>query len=76
MENSNLVTPPQQNLPIHKRFLRNLVLAGVKDYSRAFQILAPLSFAPMSSTTTSTFIALHLELNNYLPFFLENYEPN
>jgi hypothetical protein len=76
VENLNLVTPPQRNLPIHKCFLRNLVLIGVKGYSRAFQVLAPLSFAPMSSTTTSTLITLHLESNNYLPFFLENYEPN
>jgi len=73
---SNLVTLPQQDPLIHKRFFRNLVLVCVRDYSRAFQVLAPLSLAPTSSTTTSTLIALHFESDNYFLFFLDDYEPN
>jgi hypothetical protein len=38
--------------------------------------LAPFSFAPMSSNTTSTFITLHLELDGYFLFFLKNNKLN
>jgi hypothetical protein len=38
--------------------------------------LAPFSFASTSSTTTSTLTALHLELDGYFLFFVENYQPN
>jgi hypothetical protein len=36
--------------------------------------LAPFSLAPTSSNTTSTLIALHLELDGYFSFFIENYK--
>jgi hypothetical protein len=36
--------------------------------------LAPFSFAPTSSNTNSTFIALHLELDGYFSLFLKDYK--
>jgi hypothetical protein len=38
--------------------------------------LAPFFLVPTSSNTTSTFTALHPELNGYFSLFLEDYEPN
>jgi len=65
---------PQHNYPIHKHFFHILVLKHVMGYSQVIHILAPFSFAPTSSNTSSTFIALHLELNGYFSLFLKDYK--
>ncbi len=56
--------------------LRNLTLGHVGKYFRAIRALAPFFVAPTFSDTTLTLITLHLKLDDYFLFFLENYELN
>jgi len=74
--NSKSVPFPQHDTPTHKHLISSLVFGHVGEYSRATCTLAPFSPAPMSSNTTSAFIALHPESNGYFSLFLEDYEPN
>jgi hypothetical protein len=67
---------PQHDPPIHKCFLHSLIIRRAKQYSWATHILAPFSLTPTSFDTTSTFIALHFNLDGYPPLFLEDYKLN
>jgi len=67
---------PQHDPIIRKHLPHNLVLGCVREYVRTIHVLAPLSLAPTSFDTTSTFTALHLESNGYFLLFLEDYKPN
>ncbi len=70
----NLMPLHQHNPLSHKHFFHILILEHVREYSRVICILAPFSFAPTSSNTNSTFIALHLELDGYFSLFLKDYK--
>jgi hypothetical protein len=56
--------------------LCSFALGHVRKYFQTSCVLAPFFLAPMSSHTTSTFIALHLELDRYFPLFFEDYKLN
>jgi hypothetical protein len=76
LANSSSISFPQHDPPIHKHLICNLAFGRVGEYFWATCALAPFSFTPTFSDTTSTFTTLHLESNGYFPFFLEDYEPN
>jgi len=70
----SLVSLPQHDPIILKHLPHNLVLEFAGECFQTTHVLAPLSLAPTSFDTTSTFIVLHLESNGYFPLFLENYK--
>jgi hypothetical protein len=72
----NYIVFPQHDPPTHKCLLHSLTLGRAWEYSQATHTLAPFSFAPTSSNTTSTFIALHTKCNGYFLLFLKDYKPD
>jgi membrane-anchored protein YejM (alkaline phosphatase superfamily) len=61
---------PQRDPLTHKHFFRSLGLKHAREYSQATHVLALFTFTPTSSDTTLAFTPLHIESNNYFPFFL------
>jgi len=55
-------------------FFHILVFEHVREYFQVIDILAPFSFAPTSSNTSSTFTALHFELDGYFSLFQKDYK--
>ncbi len=74
--NSNFVPFPQHDPITHKHFLCNLVLRCAREYFKTTHALASFSLEPMFFDTTSILTRLCPELNNYILFFLQDYEPN
>jgi len=73
---SNSMPFPQHDLPVHKCFLRNLVLGHAREYLKTTHALAPVFFAPTSFDTALAFTTLHPQSNCCFPLFLEDYEPD
>jgi hypothetical protein len=52
----------------------SLILGCVKEYFHVAHTLAPFFLTPASSDTTSILTTLHLALDGYILFFLEDYK--
>jgi hypothetical protein len=74
LASSRSIPFPQLDPLIQKCLFHSLSLGHAGEYLQVAHVLAPFSLASMSSNTTSVFTTLHPELDNYFPFFLENYK--
>jgi len=76
MASSSLMPLPQHDPLTHKCLLCSLILGRTWEYFRATHTLEPFSPTPTSLNTISVLIALHLNLDGYIPFFLKDYKLN
>ncbi len=74
LTNSNSIPFPQHDLPTHKHLFRSLALGCIKEYFWVAHVLAPFFPTPTSFDTTSTFTALHPNLDGYFPLFFNDYK--
>jgi len=74
LANLNSIPFPQHDFPTHKHLLHSLALGFAREYSWVACALVPFPFTSMSFDTTLTFTTLHLEIDVYFSFFLEDYK--